>query len=543
MTASRLDDPGGSSWRKPRESASGFSRYLDAVRQRIWLVGGLTVLTLAVAVIYLLTASKVYEGKAELLVTPISSSEPALTGLSLVRASSDPTRDVETVAQLVTSRDVAVRVKQKLGLEESVDSLTEDVSAAPVAQSNVVTLSAKQNDPDQAAQVANAFAEAAIAIRDERLEEQVKPMIEDLERRIKSGEEGTAESSLGEQLVRLEALEQSGDPTVQVVTKASPQDSPVSPRTALTLAAGLIGGLVLGLGAAFLMQALDPRLRREEQLRELYGLPILARIPRERSSGKGREILGSDKLPLGPSALSPQALEAYRTLGAMLAAFDLAGNDTDRGGRAIMVTGPSPSEGKSTTAINLASSYAMTGKRVILIEADFRRPAISAALKVVPPYGIGKVLLGEADLSKALVPIEPFGSSFGLLPAQADAYLSDLISMPTARHLLDQARAMADYVVIDSPPLTSVIDALPLARCADDLVLVCRLGVSSLPQLARLADVLEQNSVEPRGFVVVGTGDARSGNYYLDEYAERGPKLRLRGQSPSQAPSAELSTQ
>ncbi len=498
---------------------------METVRERLWLVIGVMVLTLAAATLYLATADKVYEAQSELLVTPVSDDDPVLTGLALIRSSSDPSRDVETVARLITSRAVAANVREELSLDESPQDLAEGVDASPVAQSNIVVISARENDPVLAAEIANSFAENAIADRDEKLRAQLKPLIESMQARLAEGVPSDATITLTEQLTRLESLEAGGDPTIRFETSAAPPDSPVAPRPALTIAAGLIGGLVLGLGAAFLMQAVDPRLRREEQLRERYGLPILARIPRERkgvdpeSSGIRRSV----PVPLGPSSLSPRTLEAYRSLRTMLSAA-AAGGPGEGEGRAILVTGPSPVDGKTTTAINLAASYALAGKRVILIEADFRRPKISAALKVTPRHGVGDVLLGEANLEDALVSVKPFGDELRVLPVQKpDDQVSELLSMPTARRLVDQARELADYVVVDSPPLTEVVDTLPLAHCVDDLLLVCRIGGSSLLQLSRLADMLEQNGLEPRGFVVIGVAGSE-GSYYF-ESAGKGPEL------------------
>lgn len=501
---------------------------METVRERIWLVVGVTVLTLAAATLYLATADKVYEAQSELLVTPVAEDDPALTGLALIRSSSDPSRDVETVARLATSRAVAADVKEELSLDDSPQDLADSIDASPVAQSNIVVISARENDPQLAADISNSFAENAIADRDEKLRVQLKPLIVSLQARLANGSvRSDTAVTLTEQLTRLESLEAGGDPTIRFETSAAPPDSPVAPRPVLTIAAGLIGGLILGLGAAFLMQAIDPRLRREEQLRERYGLPILARIPRERKGidPESSGIRKSVPVPLGPSSLSPRTLEAYRGLRAMLSAATGSGaGETESPGRAILVTGPSPVDGKTTTAINLASSYALAGKRVILIEADFRRPKISAALKVTPRRGIGDVLLGEVSLDDALVSVKPFGDELRVLPVQKpDDQVSELLSMPTARRLVDSARELADYVVVDSPPLTEVIDTLPLAHCVDDLLLVCRIGGSSLLQLSRLADLLEQNSLEPRGFVVIGVSGSE-GSYYF-ESAGKGPEL------------------
>lgn len=530
------------SWRKPREPGPGLVRYVETVRERIWLVLGIAAVTVLVAIAYLATAESVYEAKAELLVTPISSEEPVLSGLALIRASSDPSRDVETAATLATSRDVSEQARDQLGTSESAEDLVKRVSAAPVAQSNVVTVSAQESSPERAAEVANAYAEGLIADRDAKLRAQLEPIVSVLEERIEKGEEtGPGGETLSQQLATLESLEAHGDPTIQLEAKAAEPTRPVSPRPALTLVVALIGGLILGIGGAFLVQAVDPRLRREEQLRELYGLPILARIPREPKASESSRRL-ANRVPLAPSALSPRTLESYRMLRTMLSAAVAERHERKGRGRAILITGPSPSEGKTTTAINLASSYAMAGKRVILIEADFRRPTVAMALKVIPAVGVDGVLLDEIDLDRALVRVSPFGDKLRVLPARrSQSHLSELLSMPTARTLLDEARELADYVIIDSPPLTEVIDALPLAHYVDDVLIVCRVGTSSLLQLSRLADLFEQNNIVPRGLVVVGVAASGEGSYYFDS-AERGPTLGPEnGSRGNREASAELS--
>jgi capsular exopolysaccharide synthesis family protein len=213
-------------------------------------------------------------------------------------------------------------------------------------------------------------------------------------------------------------------------------------------------------------------------------------------------------------------MESFRTLRTMLAASRRGRGKGD--GRSVLVTGPSPSEGKTTTAINLAASFALAGHRVILIEADFRRPTVGEALGVRPRVGIGKVLLGNVPLEDALVPAKPFGNNLRLLLVdRADDWLAEVLSLPAAGALLDEAERLADYVVIDSPPLTEVIDALPLAQQVDDVVLVVRLGSSNLSQLTRLGDLLEQHTINPSGFVVVGVGSSEESSYYISSRRER----------------------
>jgi Mrp family chromosome partitioning ATPase len=104
---------------------------------------------------------------------------------------------------------------------------------------------------------------------------------------------------------------------------------------------------------------------------------------------------------------------------------------------------------------------------------------------------------------------------------RADDWLAEVLSLPAARALLEEAERMADFVVIDSPPLTEVIDALPLAQQVDDVLLTVRLGSSNVSQLARLGDLLAQNGITPSGFVVVGVGSSEEETYYLAAKRER----------------------
>jgi len=520
-------DSAGAGWRRAQSGASGLERYYRVIRERLGLIAIVTMMTTLVAAGYLATATKQYKAQADLLVIPASREDTALAGLPLIRESSDPTRDVETASQLVTNRGVAELVKEKLGLDESAESLRGKVTAEPVAQSNIVAVTAVADSADLARDIANGFANGVVTQRDNVVRAEAEKQIDGLKDQLQEAEDaGEDTRALSANIAELQGVTESGDPTMSVETKADSPPSAFSPRPMLTIIAGVIGGLILGTGGAFASSALDPRLRREEQLRELYSLPILARIPKEKRAptftlGKRRLGIGPrerERRALPPGELSAATLESFRTLRTMLAAQ----RREDGNSRSILVTGPSPSEGKTTTAINLASSLALAGNRVILIEADFRRPTVGEALGVRARVGIGDVLLGNVALEDALVLAPPFGDNLcALLVDRADDWLAEVLSLPAAEALLEDAKRLADYVVLDSPPLTQVIDAMPLARQVDDVVLVTRLGSSNLTQLAHLGDLLDQNGIKPAGFVVVGGPGPEESSYYREAQRRR----------------------
>lgn len=462
--------------------------------------------TVLVAVVYIAVAPKRYEAEADLLVTPVSSSDPNTTGLGLITESSDPTQDISTAAKLVSNIQIARAVKASgAQFPESAQEIYDNVTVVPVAQSTLVSVTASADSASEAAALANGYAQAAVSVRTNTMHRVIGGQLPALRARLAANHD-----ALVDRVTSLTTLSTSPDPTIRVASLASVPTSPTSPKPKLAIAAGLIGGLILGLGAAFASQALDPRLRREEQVRELFLLPLLARVPKlpeRRDTGR-----------LEP--LSNAAVEAYRTLRATLAARSQG--DV----RSVLVTSSTAGEGKTTTALNLARVLAQGGNSVILIEGDLRRPSIVQNLSVRPVVGLGAVLVGSVSLEEALFTTEEGGENLQFLLAERSSQpLSDRLSLPAARDLLEEAERLADYVVVDSPPLTEVVDALPLAQNADAVLIVARLGTSRLNRLRDLGDMLAQSGITPAGIVLTGADRVPDSPYYAD--AVKPAKLTL----------------
>jgi len=493
-------------WLHPSSEPIPLERYVRVLRERVWVIVACVIVCVGAAVIYVSTADQVYEAEADLLVTPVTTDTEALVGLPLVRESNDPTRDVETVSRLVTSGAVADRVKSDLNSPRTPRGLLNHIAAAPVAQSNIVAITANADTAKGAQALANGFANAIVETRTDDLHKQLDEVIPRLRGRRKAAgsPDSPARQTLELQINELQTLRGGPDPTLRVQNPADLPTSPVAPRPVLSIIASLIVGLLLGVVGAFALELLDPRLRREEQVRRLLRLPVLARVPRESSR---------DKSPLRPNKLSPGTIEAYRTLRATLS--------VSRGGvsgpRSLLITGASASEGKTTTAINLAASLALAGHKVILIEADLRRPSIGRALGMEPKHDLMDVILDQAPLEDALEPVEGYENFSVLLardPGEGGAPFADGLFLPTARTLLERAKEQADFVLVDSPPLTEVIDGLALAEHADELLLVIRLGRSLQSRVIQLAELLAQHGIEPVGIAVVGVPPSESASDY-----------------------------
>jgi Mrp family chromosome partitioning ATPase len=498
------------------EQEPGILRYYRTLREHVKLIVACTVLAVAVAAIYTHVASKRYSAEAQMLVSPADAGNAALSTLPVLHSTSDPTRDTLTAAGLVTTPQVAQAVVSALHLHSSANDVLGKVTATPIGQSNLLALQATGNSAQEAQRLANAFADKVVATRTANLHAALATSIPGLQAQLQAETpaERAADSTLTTELSELEQLKSGPDPTITIAARAGLPVAPYTPKSKLALVAGLIAGLVLGIGGAFLLDALDPRLRREDQLRQMFNALILAGIPRERPHHRSAG-------PLLPSELSFAAHEGYRSLRTFLAAR--AGNKP----QAILLTGSAPGEGKTTTAIGLATALAQGGSTVILIEADLRRPAIGSALGLSVEYGTEHLAAGQVELEQALTPIVIDNAEVQVVAVRrADDRMAERLSFDFSQRLVERAKELADFVVIDSPPITAVVDALPLAKYVDDVLVVSRLGVSKLAKITELYDMLMNYGTPPLGFVVIGESPIRGSLYYSAVEGRRPEDLR-----------------
>jgi succinoglycan biosynthesis transport protein ExoP len=491
-------------WFSAAPESEGLPYYLAVLRSKLWFIVVIVAICVGAAVLSLVQADKVYQSTADLLITPVSSDNVTLVGLGLPASSGDPSRDIQTIARLIETQAVARRVVRRLHLDLTPRQLLSKVDATPVASSNVVTIAARANDPDRAALIANTFAAASVADRTQRMRAQIDGVIPQLQQQLARlrPSERDARDALSQRLRDLQTLRAFNDPTIRLEVPAQASASPISPRPALTLAAAILAGLVIGGAAVFGSQFLDPKLRREEQLRR-YRIPILARVPSDTNASRQEK-----KAPLLPDRVSVATRDAYALLAATLSG--------DRGGNgkthSVLLTGPSSGDGKTTSALNLAVSIS-AAERAILVESDARRPTLGKAFGLRPKYGISSVLDGQVVLDEALVSVDAEARSLRLLfQVPGELPLAAVATHARFERLISSAHLLANWLVVDAPPLAIVPDALPLAKQVDDVILVVRLGNTRLKELAQLAELLVQQDITPTGFLLVG-GKSTSAYY------------------------------
>jgi capsular exopolysaccharide synthesis family protein len=481
-----------------------FGSYLRAIRAHRFLVAALTLATLVSAIAWLSLRSETYEATAQMLVNPLPQSDETFLGLQLLRDSGDPTRTVQTAATLVESQEAANRAAAELGGGHTGESVLNDVEVEPQGESNVLAVTARAGSAAEATRMANEFAQAALDARNEALAEQIDAAIERLQTRVDQQSGGQTDEQSAS-LEQLESVRSEGDPTLQLSQPAVGATA-IGTSRPVVLFMAVLAGLALGSVAAVLVEMADRRVRTEDELLALFPLPVLARIPLY-SRGQWR--------PPGPSSnglpweMPPGVREGFRTLVAQL-----EGGDRGRG-KTIVVTSASTGDGKTTSAINLAVSLAAGGESVILIDSDIRKPDVGATLGVTRAARLRQVLDGSSEIGSFLKPA-PHLPQLSVLALRSDEGNTTLVETMNRRlpQLIDDAKARARYVVVDTAPLGEVSDSLHIAGDADDIVIVTRPGHSNRTNLVTMRDLLSRSGSLPTGFVVIGNMPGVSASSY-----------------------------
>ena len=318
------------------------------------------------------------------------------------------------------------------------------------------------------------------------------------------------------QLYQARIMEAAASPYVDILDRPIGATE-IDPRGRMNILLGALLGLLLGTGAAFFLEYLDRTVRTTADVEAFLGIPALGIIPRLR---KVEEAEGKEKRTPAPTplvvALDPvnPAAEAYRNLR-MNVMFMSTEDDPIR---SLVFTSPGPSEGKSTTALNFAVILAQQGERVILVDADLRRPALHRSMDVLREPGLTNVLVGDASLKEALRPnVLP---NLDFLPAGPfPPNPSELLNSRSMERLLEELEGEFAHVVLDSPPVLAVTDASILGARMDGVVVVLRSGKTEQKAAERSVDQLRRIGIRVFGAVLNEvTAATPEESYYLQYY-------------------------
>jgi polysaccharide biosynthesis transport protein len=302
---------------------------------------------------------------------------------------------------------------------------------------------------------------------------------------------------------------------IRSVDKARVPTYPSEPNVPRNLMFALALGLSTGIGLAFLLEGIDNTVRTPEQAQAISALPSLGMIPLGSRGGieaaaKRLTVASSREAVELVTQSRPQSqmAESYRALRTSLLLTSLGGPP-----KVILVTSALPQEGKTTTSINTAIVLAQKGTRVLLIDADLRRPSIHKTLGMGPKTGLSNVLTGNATLQQAVGRSSILPTLFVLTAGTPPPNPAELLASSNMRDILAELREQYDHIVVDTPPTLSVTDAVVMSTRADAVVLVIRSGQTTKQALRRSRDLLMQVNARVAG-VLLNAVDLTSPDYY-----------------------------
>lgn len=299
---------------------------------------------------------------------------------------------------------------------------------------------------------------------------------------------------------------------------------PVTRGGQTNLLLGAILGLILGVGAAFFLEYLDRTVRTSADVEMLLSIPVLGIIPRLRKIQPESETEnGRSGVPL-LVALDPldPAAEAYRNLRMNLMFM----STEEKPIKTLLISSPGPNEGKSTTSINFAVMLAQQGERVLLVDADIRRPALHRAMDILREPGLTDLLVGDADIRTAIRPnVLP---NLDVLPSGPfPSNPSELLNSKKMQQLLKEFEGTYTHIILDSPPILAVTDSAILGTHTDGLVLVLRSGETEQRAAERAVDQVRRVGVRVFGAVLNEVASSTvEESYYMQYYYSYHPKQR-----------------
>jgi capsular exopolysaccharide synthesis family protein len=508
-------------------------QYLRALRQWWWVIVASVVVGVVLAVVVVPTSSTEYTATQTLLSLPTTDQNTSI-----------PTLD--QMAFLATRGEVPRLAAAKLAVNPA--SLVGKVTATADTVAGTLTIVATGGAPRETARVADAYANSLVKSIDDKAKSQFDSAVKAQQARVAdvaaaiaslpAGPAGDVQrenltQSLASETQSLSSLQGQGPATsgLQSVESAAAtaSGSGTSRKMRALIAAAV--GLLIGTGLALLLTRFDTRLHSREAADEAFGYPIIGEIPilSRSESRKGPVVVHND--PDSPTAeayrslrstllLAPRSRRPAGELGANGALRWAAERTTDDHAHAIMVVSPGVGEGKSSCVANLAAAFGESGKRVIVLSCDLRRPAIDSYLAApADAPGVTEVLADGKDLEAVVcatdvpgVQIVPSGRPIGN-PGEL---------LTHGEELLGAARLLADVVIVDTPPVLATDDMSAMIPLVDDVVIVCRSGSTGAEAARRSADRLNRLGAPIAGVVLVGAQSLPVVRGYYRAYVSKG---------------------
>lgn len=520
----------------PREQT--FADYLVVVRRYKWLILIAAIVMPLAAYVWSSQQTKVYRASSEVLLNRQDLGS-TITGLPTQSTAVDPVRYARTQARLARVPAVTQRAIQKSGVRGVAPAdlaANSDVGANP--DTDILIFGVNDRDANIAARLATAYAKAFVSYKLETETATLQAARREIQGRLAELRAAGASSTdtyraLAEQAQSIRTLELLQQPAS--VVRPAVGAGQIAPTPQKNAVLGILLGLVVGLGGAFVLNALDRRIRHADEVEHELQIPLLAKLPTPRRGD-------------APTILERPPDETSEAIARLRASFDFTNQGL--GAKIVMVTSAGPREGKSTTIANLAIALARTGRHVVLVDLDLRRPMLGRLFHLPDGPGMSDLAARNTDLGDVLQPV-------GVTPLRArvaaigttDVGQGRLEVITSGRTRVEPAafvessgltealhtlRGHAEIVLVDAPPILATGDSIALTGKVDAILLITRLGTLTRPTLQELGRVLRRSPAPVLGLVATGAEiDEGYSVYSVDEYyAQAAPQPDLPAPPP-----------
>ncbi len=512
--------------------------YWLVIRRWLWLIG-LAVILAGVSAYLISTywVTPIYQASARLAIQPSSS----LTGSSYsdILAGQNAAR---TYAEMLLARPVQEEALRRMGYSEEAIAqklIPYEIATSVVRDTQLVDIKVESPDKQLAANLANTLAQVFIEQNRDRQTARYADYRTRLEAEIQKQEEAIAalrlriakasaseRTELETELSRAQDLlnrynqayqnvqlaELQATDLVSVVQEAKVPGAPVRPRRVQNaLLASVVAGMVV-VGIIFLKEYLDTSVKTPQEAEALVEAPVLGQIWLEKTLAKGNGNVSKKLVLTHPLSLTAEAFRVLRT--------NLQFASVDNPPRVLLVSSPSPAEGKSLVSLNLALALGAAGKKVVLIDADLRRPQVYKYAEIRREPGLSEALVDrESPLQRYLQPLADLAAVQVLPPGRIPPNPAELLGSRRMAEVIEQCKQVADMVIVDSPPVLAAADTPVLAGHTDGVLLVLEVGATD-----RRAVREAYGQMKRAGARILGTvlnkipQDGKAGYYYYYYY-------------------------
>lgn len=512
--------------------------YINLVRKWLWLVVLCSVVAGAATFFITRQQTPIYQSTATVFINQARSTTGRADYTDIITSE----RVARTYAAMLqdwpTLNEAAIALGYPGGIGDMQQAQNVSVSVTPVRDTQLVQVVVQSSDPELAASIANILPDVFMQMNRERQQERFADTRQELQVELAAAEADLEEteqalnvladtpenknerdrltrlaaryqttySNLSKSLEDLRLAEAQTTDNITLTTPAQAASSPIRPRVLFNTLLALMVGALIGLGIAFLIEYLDDTVKTPDHVRDLTGLATLGNVIHLEGASPDQRMVTH----MAPKSLGAEAYRVLRT--------NLQFSALDKPLATLVVTSAAPGEGKSTTISNLAAVMAQSDKRVILVDADLRRPSLHKLLKLPNNVGLSTALLDkrrdpEAYLQDTDVPNLRVMTTGPIPPNPAE-----MLNSARMHEMIELLKNEADVVLFDTPPVLAVADTSILASQVDGTLLVTWAGRTRGELLAQAVERLQSLGIQPLGVVLNKLTQRRGGYYYSNYY-------------------------